>query len=404
MVAEESLIARIRQANQDRRADMLSRKYKAMRESAFRFFRATPYLFYQDWSAGDRYATHPVSWVCADLHLENVGSYRAANGLVYFDINDFDEALLAPCTVDVARLVASLFVAAPLLKQSRETIRHLALRFVTVYTRTLQVGKPQSVERETAAGLLKQFLNQVANRSRKDLIARFTHGRGNKCQLIIDDKRLFKLSPSERATVWPWLHHTLYERGGYRLRDVVFRVAGTNSIGLSRYVALVEAPAGKLHLIDMKATRPSVAEPYVGIVQPGWPDSATRVVTLQNRLQDVPPALLWAETGPDGEFFVGRTLQPQADRLDLTSKRVRSAVRLGQLVETIAQLTASAHLRSGGHQGSAIADELIEFATNPTWSTGLIDWAEAYAGQVQTAYRHFKATPDADLIGPGNQL
>lgn len=398
MITIDSLPDRIRTANQDRRPGLLLLKYKAMRESAFRFFRATPYLFYQDWPA-DNLALQPVSWVCADLHLENIGSYRGSNGLVYFDINDFDEALLAPCTVDVARLVTSLFVAAPLLRHTPETTTHLASRFCTAYTQTLLRGKPQSVERETATGMLKQFLAQVANRSRKALIAHFTHGRGSERLLRIDETRLLSLDKSEKDTIWPWLKTMLYNHGEYQLQDAAFRVAGTSSLGLSRYVALVKGTSGKLHLIDIKATRPSVAAPYVGVLQPGWPDPATRVVTLQNRLQDVPPALLWAQPGPAGEFFVGRTLQPQADRMDLITKRARNVRRLAQLLETMGQLTASAHLRSGGHQGSAIADELMGFAAQPDWVAYVLQWSATYARQVHTDYEAFNVAFDAGVFG-----
>ncbi len=31
----------------------------------------------------------PNTWICGDLHLENFGSYKANNKLVYFDLNDF---------------------------------------------------------------------------------------------------------------------------------------------------------------------------------------------------------------------------------------------------------------------------------------------------------------------------
>jgi hypothetical protein len=47
----------------------------------------------------------PLGWICGDLHLENSGSYRSANDQVYFDLNDFDEAILAQVTREVIRLV-----------------------------------------------------------------------------------------------------------------------------------------------------------------------------------------------------------------------------------------------------------------------------------------------------------
>ncbi|GAB3885782.1 DUF2252 family protein [Spirosoma agri] len=397
----DTLLDRLQQANQDRRPDMLMRKYQAMGENAFRFFRATPSLFYQHLPLELLAGGYPVCWSCADLHLENFGSFRAGNKLVYFDINDFDEALLAPATVDLSRLVTSLFVAAPLLRHSPETSRQLAHRFLTTYRQELLLSKPRSIERQTSKGILNKFLTQVARRSRKELLNRLTHGHGRKRQLRLLNDRLLAVPKGERDAVWNWLKSALAAGVNSTLRDVKFRLAGTSSIGLNRYVALVESANGKLHLLDIKATRPSVAEPYLYVNQPYWPDPASRIVALQNRLQDVPPASLWPLAGLNDEFFVVRSLQPQADRLDLTNKRVRGKQRLGKLVDTMAQLTASAHLRSGGRQGSAISDELVTFADKPVWASELVTWAETYAQQVFQDFTLFRAALKAGWADSG---
>ncbi|MBN8822937.1 MULTISPECIES: DUF2252 family protein [unclassified Spirosoma] len=399
MKNNEKLLDHLQQINRDRRPDLLMWKYRAMRENAFRFFRATPSLFYQNMHPELMADAYPVCWSCGDLHLENFGSFRGSNKLVYFDINDFDEALLAPATVDLTRLVASLFVAAPLLRHSPETSRQLAYRFLTTYRQLLLLSKPRSIERQTSKGILNEFLTQVARRSRKELINRLTHGHGRKRQLRLIKDRILPLPKQEREVVWSWLKSALAEGADYRLRDVKFRMAGTSSIGLNRYVALVESASHKLHLLDIKATRSSVAEPYLNVSQPCWPNPANRIVALQNRLQDVPPANLWPLVGLDGEFFAVRSLQPQADRLDLTNKRIRGKQRLGKLIDTMAQLTASAHLRSGGHQGSAIADELITFANKTVWVSELVAWAEAYAQQVFLDFDQFQAAFDAGWPG-----
>src|ERR1700744_3818169 len=90
--------------------DKVQMKYEAMAENAFRFFRGTCHLFYEDLAAATDLPSGPRGWVCGDLHLENFGSYRSDNDQVYFDLNDFDEAILAPVTWEVVRLVTSIFV------------------------------------------------------------------------------------------------------------------------------------------------------------------------------------------------------------------------------------------------------------------------------------------------------
>ena len=391
----DELIHRIRLANLNRDPDGLRRKYAAMAQNAFRFFRATPSLFYQDWCGPKATLAQPVSWLCADLHLENFGSYRAANKLVYFDINDFDEALLAPISLDIARLITSLAVVAPTLKYSPPTVRTLAQRLMTTYVQTLRRGKPQSVERGTARGVLQHFLHQVAQRSRKILLAEHTRGSGKHRQLRRDQAGQSGLSAQDRAGLLAWLTPILGQFADCQLVDVAHRVAGTSSLGLPRYVLLVKNGEGKWRLLDLKAARPSAAAPWVGVTQPDWPDQATRVVRLQERLQDVAPARLTALPGPAGQSFVLRTLQPQADRVDLLAHSLQSANQLGELLETMAQLTASAHLRSSGHQGSATADALMAFAEQPDWGNDLIEEAIRYAGQVQLDFVHVNAARKA---------
>ncbi len=75
---------------------MVQIKYKLMTENMFRFFRGTCHLFYEDLSKTNTIPPAPLTWICGDLHLENFGSYKGDNRLVYFDLNDFDESILAP--------------------------------------------------------------------------------------------------------------------------------------------------------------------------------------------------------------------------------------------------------------------------------------------------------------------
>jgi len=114
-----TLVERIKHFNAGCDPNILSLKYRAMRESAFAFYRGTCHLFYEDWPLRSALNDAPAVWICGDLHLENFGSYKAENRLVYFGLTDFDEAVLAPCTWDVARMVTSIFVAAQQLKISQ---------------------------------------------------------------------------------------------------------------------------------------------------------------------------------------------------------------------------------------------------------------------------------------------
>src|ERR1700755_3447904 len=98
--------------NAGRDPDRLAMKYARMRASPFVFLSETCNLFYKRLSKGTVLDGSPHAWICGDMHLENFGSYKGDNRLIYFDLNDFDEAALAPCTWEPARLLVSLHVAA----------------------------------------------------------------------------------------------------------------------------------------------------------------------------------------------------------------------------------------------------------------------------------------------------
>src|ERR1700761_6174886 len=68
---------RILAFNESRLPEMRPLKYRSMEENAFRFFRGTCHLFYEDLAAAADFPSGPLGWICGDLHLENFGSYRS---------------------------------------------------------------------------------------------------------------------------------------------------------------------------------------------------------------------------------------------------------------------------------------------------------------------------------------
>ena len=99
--------------NAGRDPDRLGLKYRNMRASPFGFLRGTCHLFYRSLPVDALFDEAPPVWSCGDLHLQNFGSYKGDNRLVYFDLNDFDESLLAPASLDLVRFLCSVLVAAP---------------------------------------------------------------------------------------------------------------------------------------------------------------------------------------------------------------------------------------------------------------------------------------------------
>ena len=59
---------------------------------------------------GDPYVDARTSriWIHGDLHVENFGTYLSSEGVLVFDVNDFDEAYLGHFTGDLKRFPGSL--------------------------------------------------------------------------------------------------------------------------------------------------------------------------------------------------------------------------------------------------------------------------------------------------------
>ena len=92
--------------------DDLHRKHELMSGSVFCFLRAT---FYRWAQCFPRVCTElmvaPVTLSVGDLHVENYGTWRDAEGRLIWGINDFDEALPLPYTHDLVRLATSAMLA-----------------------------------------------------------------------------------------------------------------------------------------------------------------------------------------------------------------------------------------------------------------------------------------------------
>ena len=105
----------------------------------------------------------------------------------------------------------------------------------------------------------------------------------------------------------------------FEVLDIGRRIAGTGSLGVERFVVLVEgkgSPDGN-YLLDIKEAKPSALAPHLarlGIRQPIWSDEASRVVSVQNRMQAVDHAFLQA-VKLDGLPCILRGLQPSEDRV-----------------------------------------------------------------------------------------
>jgi hypothetical protein len=90
----------------------IKHKHKQMKKSAFMFLRATYFRWARKIGAlCPELMDAPQVLSVGDMHLENFGTWRDADGRFVWGVNDFDEAAVMPYPLDLVRLAASTRLA-----------------------------------------------------------------------------------------------------------------------------------------------------------------------------------------------------------------------------------------------------------------------------------------------------
>lgn len=379
-------VHQIRQFNANRDPQLLAIKYHKMRASAFTFFRGTCHLFYDRIPQNEFFNNSPLVWACGDLHLENFGSYKGDNRLVYFDINDFDEAALAPASWDLVRMLTSVLLGTDDLAGDATGANILSAIFLDAYTSSLAGGKSYWIERETATGPVRTLLDSLQERSRVQFLDARTDVKGKRRHIRLDGKKALPASPSQRAIIAEFMSSFAKNQpnpGFFEIQDAARRIAGTGSLGVDRFVILVQGKGSpnENHLLDLKHSTFSTLASHLKLKQPPWTSEAHRIVELQQRSQAIPIAFLQPVQMGDAAYVL-RGLQPSEDRISFTPSNL-AVSELPALLVTMGKIVAWAHLRGAGRQGAAIVDELIKFARCKEWKIELLTMSRACAQQVR---------------------
>jgi uncharacterized protein (DUF2252 family) len=385
---------RITTFNQNRIPKMVRAKYRFMLENIYRFYRGTCHIFYEDLVKNPDFPPGPAAWICGDLHLENFGSFRSQNNQVYFDLNDFDEAVLAPAGWEVARLVTSIYIGFESLRIRSDKAQKMARLFIRSYQRTLRGGKADYVEASTAKGIICDFLTSAAGRKRRSLLNKRTFAYKKGLRLVLDHPKHFRLREEVKEALMKhvagWLKVDEASPYNYKVIDGVFRLAGTGSVGLERYAFLLKSSntvGPKYLILDMKEAAPSSLAPWLTHQQPEWENEAARVISVQNKMQNRCPALLSTSIF-NGKSFIMQEMQPSKDSIDF--RLLKDEYRdMYSVIDTMGVLTASSQLRSAGQAGAANADELIQFGHDADFEQAIVDYAVNYAEQIKAYYQHF---------------
>ncbi len=178
ILARSSVVDEIVAFNRGRDAKLVRLKFRRMAEDPFAFFRGTDHLFAADWPRLRPPDAGPSILICGDLHLENFGAYRTDDGDFLYDINDFDESLVAPCSLDLVRCAASILLAAQLWKHTPVQALRTLLAFIDRYRATVirsaRTGRNRALSVGTARGPIWDLLQRPVRATQVRFLDHFT--------------------------------------------------------------------------------------------------------------------------------------------------------------------------------------------------------------------------------------
>jgi uncharacterized protein (DUF2252 family) len=232
-------------------------KFRKMAADPFAFYRGSACLFYADVDAlDDPWADGRTSrvWIQGDLHAENFGTYMDGNGVLIFDVNDFDEAYLGHFTWDLQRMVASVALLGWRKALCDSDIDALVETYVRAYIDQVRWfvdeahDQAYSLRLNTTDGSIHQVLQLARLRTRVDLLKSVTETEGFD-RRFRNGPGVRRLDDAERGAVCAAFEGylgTIPERKRFRgiaytIKDVVGRSGfGIGSAGLPAYNLLIE--------------------------------------------------------------------------------------------------------------------------------------------------------------------
>jgi uncharacterized protein (DUF2252 family) len=367
-------------------------------------------LFARDWPELCPPEVGPDILICGDLHLENFGAYRTAEGDFRYDINDFDEAVVAPSSLDLVRCTTSIFLAAEQWKLTPTDATTFALAYLNQYRRAIleatRTGAIGEVAPRSGHGAIWELLGSTASGIQESLLERNIKRKANGKLTIRRTDKHPEVSRKRFEAIREAIEaygETVKQPEIFRVHDVTGRISGVGSLGLRRYLALIEGDGGPdgHRLIDIKQVEPSALLAIIKSPQPAWGgDETQRVVQAQTILQGHPAAGLDALHINERPYRM-RELIPEENRSILDRFRKQPA-KLREAVDTAGRLTAWSHLR-GARLAVGSNPKQDHWPELAAWSAGaaidaVLAAAARYAERTNHDYAEYRQAIRSEVV------
>jgi uncharacterized protein (DUF2252 family) len=407
-------LAQDNRAYAERDRELVELKLVKMQRSTYDWMRGTSAVYWRDVNDGVLVSSFDLSPVLlvGDPHPENLGTFRAADGTMLADWNDFDAAGYGPFTADVRRLAVGLILAT---NGDKSDDLELAARVAQGYASEIDALAHGAPPFELRAGMHPLIDDELARAEGQGLaraaLVELAPGGAlavgdleERAEDGVYEDTVREVSAAELAMIDAAIARWASARGETVSVKLRARRIGP---GVSSYPALrynvVLADDRLLELKEERDTPVPGGAPEQSA--PEWTSPASRVANTQRRLQ----------ARPDADAQLGSAELPGAslrlrDREAFQrnfSRASISALSRGeerQLAELMGRRLASAHgaaLGPDGVQGWIVISNAIAVGGGGQLAAEIADSAVAEAKQTRDDFHAFEHVDDlAALVLP----
>lgn len=407
--AVRDAVAHLREQNASRVPELVPVRMQRMLASPFAFYRGTAGLMALDLGRDPHSGILVAS--CGDAHISNFGFYASPERQLVFDLNDFDEAAVAPWEWDVKRLITSVIVGGRAAGYDEGAVEAIAGRafaqYVSVLRRMVQLSPSdryfmhlnvESSRRQLSRDgrkVLGAALAAAERRTSLRAIRRTTERNADgKLQFVENAPTMVRfhldeataLNGAERAESVHALFGSYRDTvsidvdtvlAQYEPTDLARRVVGVGSVGTRCYLQLLQGADEDALLLQVKEAGESVVSQYGRIPQPARITEGVaahgegfRVVGLQRVLQAVSDPFL-GHLQANGRAFYVRQFHDMKGSVEL------DGLPLDAFSDYV---VACAGLLGRAHAQSPTAGQVIGYIGTATIaSRAIVDWSIAYA-------------------------
>ncbi|BDH57697.1 DUF2252 domain-containing protein [Tsukamurella sp. PLM1] len=403
----------IREQNSTRIQELVPVRIARMLHSPFTFYRGGAAIMAHDLAGVPN--TGALVMSCGDAHIANFGLFASPERRQLFDVNDFDEAGVAPWEWDVKRLAASVVISARengyTDAQATDAVVAAVGTYRTTLAQLMQLGAVDryyvSVDVDTLTAVaddkpFKALIAQTAKKARKRtsgrMVEKITATRENGEPHIVADPPTLVPAPTKLVQDFEGIYGHYLDSlradarallAQFRVLDWALRVVGVGSVGTRCFIVLLgrDAPDGTTEtlFLQVKEAAESVLQTYgrlgPAIMPPGAPSSgvqAWRVVAGQQTLQAQSDPFLGYTPTVRGRDYYWRQFR---DMKGSVATELLTHNQFGQYGRACAGVLARAHAQS---PQAALASTYLGKSTE--FDEAAARFATAYADQNEKDY------------------